>query len=106
MIVRGRSIEEGAWRYGGFFGNVNFMSTFYVMIIPVFFVQAFNSKNMLIKIFALFSIATMILSTLMGASRGGLLFLAVNLLISCFFLQINAKNNLYNCCNDCHNYYC
>ncbi len=91
-VAASRDLSEGNWRYGGFFGNVNTMSAFYVMLVPAAVYLVFNSKTLIVKILAGISIGAMIISLLMGASRGGLLFVVLNTFIILFFMKISVKN--------------
>lgn len=93
-VSESRDVAEGHWRYGGFFGNVNTMSAFYVMMIPASLYLAITDKSVMKKSFAVLNIMTMILSLLMGASRGGLLFVVANMLVVLFFVKIKLKNIL------------
>jgi O-antigen ligase len=91
MVAESRDLSEGAWRYGGFFGNVNTMSAFYVMVVPSSFYFLFNEKDFRLKIAAGLTVALMIVSLLLGASRGGLLFVVLGILISLFFIKLDIK---------------
>jgi O-antigen ligase len=67
------------------------MSAFYVMLIPAAFLLIFEDKNVLKKVISGLSIVLMIISTLLGASRGALLFASLNILISLMFVKIQPK---------------
>ncbi|NOH00048.1 MAG: O-antigen ligase family protein [Ignavibacteriae bacterium] len=94
MVSASRDLSEGNWRYGGFFGNVNSMSAFYVMLIPGGLVLLFNEVRLSIRVISVIAILLMIISTFIGASRGALLFIALNIILSLFFLKINLKQIL------------
>lgn len=79
------------WRYGGFLGNPNNLAAFYAMIIPASMIFALYSKKFSTKLISILSIVAMVISLLLLGSRGGLLFLFVNFLISLFFLKLNIK---------------
>jgi O-antigen ligase len=95
MVASGRDLAEGQWRYGGFFGNVNSLSAFFVMTIPGCLLFLFSEKESWIKLLAGISIMLMLAATIFGASRGALLFVATNLIISLFFFKVNAKQILF-----------
>lgn len=88
-------VTDANWRYGGFFGNVNTQSAFYVMCIPGALIYLLSEKNYLKKFFVVISISIMTLSLLFGGSRGGVLFLAANLIIAFFFLKVDMKTKVY-----------
>lgn len=95
MVQDERSLSEGHWRYGGFWGNVNNMSAFYVMIIPASILYINKDKRVYRKVIATITIAVLLISLLMGASRGGLLFLILNSLIVLFFIKLDVKKLIY-----------
>jgi O-antigen ligase len=94
-VVDYRALSEDNWRYGGFFGNVNTMSAFYVMIVPASIYFLISDKSILNKLIAGVAVVAMIISLLLGASRGGLLFLGSNIIISLFFIKIKLKNVIF-----------
>ncbi len=95
-VASTRDLSQGRWRYGGFFGNVNTMSAFYVMLVPASFYIAVTDRSYVKKAISLITIIAMIISVLLGASRGGLLFILVNLLISLLFIRIKIKNVVFS----------
>ncbi len=82
------------WRYGAFFHNVNSMSAFYVMLIPVALIKLFNSNSYFTKMIFIISIAAMVLSAVFGGSRAGLLFIALNCLLVPLFLNIGIRGTI------------
>lgn len=89
-----QEVTKYDWRYGGFFGNVNTQSAFYVMLIPAALLYLLSEKNILRKVIVLVSISIMTLSLLFGGSRGGVLFLAINIVIAFFFLRVDLKTKI------------
>jgi O-antigen ligase len=65
------------------------------MCIPAAFLFLLTDKSFLKKIIVLVSISIMSLSLLFGGSRGGVLFLALNLMIAFLFLRVNFKTKVY-----------
>lgn len=94
MVASGRDLSEGQWRYGGFFGNVNALSAFFVMIIPGCLLFLFGKQPFWLKMASGLSIIIMLVAILFGASRGALLFVAINIIVSLFFLKVNVKQIL------------
>jgi O-antigen ligase len=95
MVASGRDLSEGQWRYGGFFGNVNSLSAFFVMIIPGCLLFLFGKQPLWLRLSAGLSILIMLVAILFGASRGALLFVAINIIVSLFFFKVNVKQILF-----------
>lgn len=88
-VAEGRDLSQDNWRYGGFFGNVNTMSAFYVMLIPAALYTVFSGTSAIKKIIAALAILSMVVSMLMGASRGGILWSVLGILVCLFYLKIS-----------------
>lgn len=87
-VAESRDLSQNNWRYGGFLGNVNTMSAFYVMLIPASLYMLFSEKAMYKKVIAAVAMISMLISMLLGASRGGLLWSALGIIVALFYLRI------------------
>lgn len=89
-----RDLMGANWRYGGFLGNPNNLAAFYVISIPAAILAFLYSKKIRNKIISVFAIVSMSVSLFLLGSRGGLLFLALNLFISLFFWKFTLKKTI------------
>lgn len=80
------------WRYGGFFGNPNTMCAYYIMVLPACFFRLIKGKNLFNTAISGIAFLVMFTSLFFSGSRAGVVFLAMNLFFSLFFLKIKLKN--------------
>jgi len=84
--------DEKNWRYGGVFGNPNYMAAFYTMVAPVCLIVFINERKYLYKILSALAVCLLFLSVSTTGSRGGVVFVVTNILLLLAYYKASVAN--------------